>query len=140
MTSTRSASSPFRLAEMLWPSVFGTSFGRNAYWIDALRSPAVRQKIWVPSLYIGALGLVLALGALTFRRGRAPAGLALLDRRGQPDRQPGSVHQPDLGGPDARARPPASGSRTSARWTPTTSPRSGSIATSGTGTAASTGG
>ena len=63
---------PFRLAEMVWPSGFGTSFGRNAYWIDSLTIPGVRQKVWVPSLYIGSLGLVLALGSLTFRRGHAP--------------------------------------------------------------------
>lgn len=60
---------PFRLAEMVWPSVFGTSFGRNAYWIDSLKIPGVRPKVWVPSLYIGALSLVMALSSLAFRRG-----------------------------------------------------------------------
>jgi hypothetical protein len=60
---------PFRLVEMFWPSLFGTSFGRNAYWMDSYQMPGVRQKIWVPSLYIGSLGLILALGVLTFRRG-----------------------------------------------------------------------
>jgi hypothetical protein len=63
---------PFRLAEILWPSVFGTSFGRNAYWIDSMRLPGVRPKIWVPSLYVGSLGLVLAVSVLAFRRGPAP--------------------------------------------------------------------
>jgi hypothetical protein len=63
---------PFRLAEMVWPSIFGTSFGRNAYWIDTMRLPGVRPKIWVPSLYLGSLGLILALSVLTFRRGPAP--------------------------------------------------------------------
>ena len=62
---------PFRLVELVWPSVFGTTFGRNAYWIEAFRLPGVRQKIWVPSLYSGCLSLVLAAGAMTFRR--APA-------------------------------------------------------------------
>ena len=62
---------PFRLAELVWPSVFGTTFGRNAYWIEAFRLPGVRQKIWVPSLYFGCLSLVLAAGAMAFRR--APA-------------------------------------------------------------------
>jgi hypothetical protein len=62
---------PFRLAELVWPSVFGTTFGRNAYWIEAFRFPGVRQKIWVPSLYFGCLSLVLAVGAMGF--GKAPA-------------------------------------------------------------------
>ena len=51
---------PFRLVELVWPNVFGTSFGGNAYWIDSLPIPGVRQKVWVPSLYLGSLGLVLA--------------------------------------------------------------------------------
>ena len=62
---------PQRLAELVWPSVFGTSFGRNAYWVDAAQIPGIRQKIWVPSLYIGCLGLILAAAALRFRRGPA---------------------------------------------------------------------
>jgi hypothetical protein len=62
---------PFRLVELIWPNVLGTSFGRNAYWIDALRLPGLRQKIWAPSLYLGSLGLVLAAGAFTLRRGPA---------------------------------------------------------------------
>jgi hypothetical protein len=62
---------PFRLAELVWPSVFGTSFGRNAYWIEVFRLPGVRQKIWIPSLYVGCLGFLLAAGAVTIRRGPA---------------------------------------------------------------------
>ena len=62
---------PFRLAEMVWPSVFGTSFGRNAYWIDSLTIPGVRQKIWVPSLYLGLPRASCSpSAALTFRRGQ----------------------------------------------------------------------
>ena len=62
---------PFRLAELVWPSVFGTTFGRNAYWIEAFHLPGIHQKIWVPSLYLGCLSLVLAAGAMSFRK--APA-------------------------------------------------------------------
>ena len=62
---------PFRLAELVWPSVLGTSFGQNAYWADALGIPGVRQKIWVPSLYVGCLALIFAAGAFTLRRGPA---------------------------------------------------------------------
>ncbi|MGC8643653.1 MAG: hypothetical protein ACP5XB_27660, partial [Isosphaeraceae bacterium] len=62
---------PFRLAELVWPNVMGTAFGRNAYWLEAIRLPGVRQKIWVPSLYLGCLGLILAATAFSFRRGPA---------------------------------------------------------------------
>ncbi|MGZ3316923.1 MAG: hypothetical protein ACXU95_06435 [Isosphaeraceae bacterium] len=62
---------PQRLAELVWPSVFGISFGRNAYWVDAAQIPGIRQTIWVPSLYIGCLALILAVAALRFRRGPA---------------------------------------------------------------------
>ncbi len=62
---------PQRLVELIWPSVFGTSFGRNAYWLDAAHIPGMRPAIWVPSLYIGCLALILAAAALRFRRGPA---------------------------------------------------------------------
>lgn len=62
---------PFRLAELLWPNVTGTAYGRDAYWPEAVRPPGVRQKIWVPSLYVGSMGLVLAAGVFALRR--APA-------------------------------------------------------------------
>jgi len=62
---------PHRLAELIWPSVFGTSFGRNANWIDAAQIPGIRQTVWVPSLYIGCLALFFAVAALRFQRGPA---------------------------------------------------------------------
>jgi len=62
---------PHRLVELIWPSVFGISFGRNANWIDAAQIPGIRPAIWVPSLYIGCLALILAVAALRFRRGPA---------------------------------------------------------------------
>ena len=60
---------PTRLVELIWPSVLGTQFGHNAYWFDAFRLPGARAKIWVPSLYAGSFGLILATTALTIRRG-----------------------------------------------------------------------
>jgi hypothetical protein len=58
---------PFRIAELVWPNVFGTSFGRNANWLESIRFPGVRQKIWVPSLYLGCFSLLLAARAFTLR-------------------------------------------------------------------------
>lgn len=60
---------PYRLVEFFWPNAFGTYFGRNANWMDLLRLSNNPGKIWVPSLYMGALAAVLALRSLTFRRG-----------------------------------------------------------------------
>ncbi len=62
---------PHRLAELVWPSVFGISVERNANWIDAAQLPGNRQAIWVPSLYVGSLALMLALAAFRWRRGPA---------------------------------------------------------------------
>jgi len=62
---------PYRLVELFWPNVFGTYFGRNANWMDLLKLSNTPGKIWVPSLYMGALAAVLALRSLTFRRGGA---------------------------------------------------------------------
>jgi hypothetical protein len=62
---------PHRLAELVWPSLMGTSIGRNAYWIDALRLPGVRQKVWGP-VYVGGFTLLLAAGAFAVRSGPAP--------------------------------------------------------------------
>ena len=93
---------PQRLAELIWPSVFGTSFGRNAYWIDAVRIPGNRQPIWVPSLYIGCLAPDPCRRGAPVPARAGPPGLAFRHRGGQPGGQPGPVHQPDLGGPDAR--------------------------------------
>jgi hypothetical protein len=59
---------PARLVELVWPNMLGIQFGGNTYWHDMIRLPGVRQKIWVPSLYMGGLTLVLALSAPAFRR------------------------------------------------------------------------
>ncbi len=53
---------PYRLAEAVWPRVFGLEVPENASWIQAL-PPAGERMIWSPSLYAGGLVLALALGA-----------------------------------------------------------------------------
>ncbi len=52
---------PYRMAEAIWPHVFGLEVPENDSWIQALPSPGERM-IWSPSLYIGAFVLVLAIG------------------------------------------------------------------------------
>ena len=60
---------PARLAEFVWPSVFGTNFDGNRHWLTALPPTYGRAKAWVPSLYLGGLTILLALGAMGFRGG-----------------------------------------------------------------------
>lgn len=60
---------PVRLAEFVWPGVFGTHFGANRHWLTALPPTHGRAKTWVPSLYLGGLTILLALGAMGFRGG-----------------------------------------------------------------------
>ena len=60
---------PFRLVELLWPNVMGVHFQGNTHWRDALKLPGVRPEIWVPWMYLGAMTLMLALGALALRQG-----------------------------------------------------------------------
>ena len=57
---------PYRLAEAVWPHVFGLEVPENVSWIQAL-PPAGQRMIWSPSLYLGAFVLVLALGAAGLR-------------------------------------------------------------------------
>lgn len=64
---------PIRVAELLWPNLFGTPFHGNRSWQAALPPGDKSVKIWVPTLYLGGLTLALALGAATLRaRDRAP--------------------------------------------------------------------
>ena len=60
---------PFRLAELAWPNLLGSHFGKNTYWRDAFDIPGVRPELWSQSLYLGGLTLVLACTELTLRRG-----------------------------------------------------------------------
>ncbi|MCU0960761.1 MAG: hypothetical protein MUF48_11710 [Pirellulaceae bacterium] len=56
---------PWRLAETLWPNISGRSFPTNRRWLTAL---AAEDRIWVPSLYMGVVPILLALGAWRVRR------------------------------------------------------------------------
>ncbi len=60
---------PLRLAGLIWPDVLGANVGRDTFWGDLLSMPGGPARVWVPSLYIGILTVVLAAGALAFRRG-----------------------------------------------------------------------
>jgi len=57
---------PWRLGEYLWPNSSGRQFPVHRRWLELI--PA-EGGIWTPSLYMGLLPLVLALGAM--RLGRA---------------------------------------------------------------------
>lgn len=59
---------PYQAFEWIWPNAFGTVSAGNRYWISLL-SPARAPRPWVLSFFIGALPLVLALGASGFRGG-----------------------------------------------------------------------
>ena len=84
---------PGRLVELAWPNVFGTTDRGNRLWVGALPPRAVEKSLWVPSLYLGGLALVLALGgsrsgprdsSAAWRRWMAAvAGLALLGSLGE---------------------------------------------------------
>jgi hypothetical protein len=58
---------PIRLGEFLWPNVSGTAFNRNRGWLIAIPNPTLHSEVWVPSLYVGGLTLILAVGAAGFR-------------------------------------------------------------------------
>ena len=57
---------PWRLTEYVWPNVMGRQFPTHRRWADAIPSEG---RLWVPSLYMGIVPLLLALGALRFRQG-----------------------------------------------------------------------
>jgi hypothetical protein len=59
---------PYRAVEGIWPNVFGTFNVGNRFWMSLL-PPSGPPKLWPLTLYMGALPLVLALGALGFRGG-----------------------------------------------------------------------
>src|SRR5262249_49491616 len=59
---------PCRLAELVWPNVFGTSSPENRSWLQAV-PPVGGHEVWVDSLYIGGVALVLALSIAGWRGG-----------------------------------------------------------------------
>jgi hypothetical protein len=59
---------PHRAIELIWPNVYGTTFGGNRYWLSLI-PPRHTPEVWIPSLYLGGLTLVLALAAVGFRNG-----------------------------------------------------------------------
>jgi len=62
---------PWRLAELVWPSVFGITGQENHSYFQAL--PRVgNHALWSPSLYLGGLTLILALGAGGMRKESPP--------------------------------------------------------------------
>ncbi len=56
---------PYRLIEFLWPNVFGLEIPENASWIQAI-APANERMIWSHSHYVGAMVILLAIGAAGF--------------------------------------------------------------------------
>jgi len=60
---------PVRTVELIWPNFFGTPYFSNRSWLALSPLVRIHAKLWVPSLYLGGLSLVLALGALGFRNG-----------------------------------------------------------------------
>jgi len=59
---------PCRVAELIWPNVFGARCPENRSWLQAV-PPLGGHEVWVESLYIGGLALVLALSAAGLRDG-----------------------------------------------------------------------
>jgi hypothetical protein len=62
---------PARIAGLVWPNVYGDRFTGNCSWFEFLPPRGRHARLWLPSLYLGGLTLVLALGTLGFR-GRSP--------------------------------------------------------------------
>ncbi len=54
---------PHRLVELAWPNAYGTGFGGNRDWPEAI-PPAHEFTEWTPSLYLGGATVVLALAAI----------------------------------------------------------------------------
>lgn len=68
LTYSKFSTEPYRLAECLWPTVFGLRFPENRTWSQVI-PPRNDRQLWQPSLYVGGLALLLGLGAAGFRGG-----------------------------------------------------------------------
>ena len=65
---TRFSVEPYRLVESVWPWAFGHPFPENRTWVQVI-PPEGDRELWEPSLYVGGLALMLAIGAARFRGG-----------------------------------------------------------------------
>lgn len=59
---------PVRGVEFLWPGFFGVASELPGQWLHLVPPRHLTQQ-WTPSLYLGGLTLILALGAAGFRNG-----------------------------------------------------------------------
>ena len=57
---------PYRLVELVWPEPFGWEMPVNRGWIQVI-PPIQDRQIWVPSLYVGGLAFLLAVGGIKWR-------------------------------------------------------------------------
>lgn len=55
---------PWSLAELIFPNISGKPFPINRRWTDQF--PAA-DRMWTPSIYVGLVTLILAVGAIRFR-------------------------------------------------------------------------
>lgn len=67
---------PCRVAELIWPNVFGTSSGINRSWLQAV-PVAGGHDIWIESLYMGGFTLALALVGAGRKTGAPAPGRVL---------------------------------------------------------------
>lgn len=59
---------PYRVLEFAWPGFYGAVCPENRYWLATIE-PLTNHEFWSPSLYVGALTIVLALAAAGVRGG-----------------------------------------------------------------------
>ena len=59
---------PARVVEWAWPGSFGSTGHRDRVWLNAL-PPTEDFRLWMSSVYLGGLTILLAAGAVGFRRG-----------------------------------------------------------------------
>ncbi len=62
------SANPLQFLDAIWPNVFGTLEGGYRSWLNAL-PPKPDSRLWMPSVYLGAPTLVLAVATLGFRNG-----------------------------------------------------------------------
>ena len=70
---TKFSIEPYRLAELVWPWIYGVAYPENRTWIQIL-PPAKDRQLWEPSLYVGGVVLLLGVGAARIRGARRRGG------------------------------------------------------------------